>query len=155
MNALYRHDAPEGPDPLAACPMHRPVRSALARHALTALGFGAFGLGTLGLFVPLLPSFVFWLLAAWAWAKARPGLTARLLAHPRLGPALYAYLCHGAIARAAKRAAIGGMTLSLGLSALLLSPPPALIAVLAGGWALGCLWIATRREGPDSAAVRA
>ena len=51
---------------------------------------------TLGLFVPLLPSFVFWLLAAWAWAKARPGLTARLLAHPRLGPALYAYLCHGA-----------------------------------------------------------
>ena len=91
----------------------------------------------------------------WAWAKARPGLTARLLAHPRLGPALYAYLCHGAIARAAKRAAIGGMTLSLGLSALLLSPPPALIAVLAGGWALGCLWIATRREGPDSAAVHA
>lgn len=158
MNALIPADEPDvpamaaDPDPLAACPMHRPVRSRPARVGLIALGWAAFALGTLGLFLPLLPTFVFWLLAAWAWARAKPALSARLLAHPRLGPPLHAYLCYGRIARSTKRAAIGGMTLSLGLSALLLSPPPVVLAGLASVWLACSAWIASRPE-PHAAAV--
>lgn len=150
MNAIPRpaSDFDAGSGLSAACPAHRPVRSPLARAALVALGAVAFALGALGLFVPLLPTFVFWLFAAWAWARAWPALAARLLRHPGLGPTLHAFLCHGVVARPAKRAAIGGMTLSLALSALFIAPPPPVLLALAAGWVLACGWLATRPERP-------
>lgn len=45
-------------------------------------------LGVLGAFLPLLPSTVFFIVAAWALARSHPPLQRRLLEHPLLGPPL-------------------------------------------------------------------
>lgn len=50
------------------------------------LGCVAFVLGIVGIFVPLLPTTPFLLLAAALWVRSSPRLYAWLLAHPRLGP---------------------------------------------------------------------
>lgn len=44
----------------------------------TAAGLLALGLGILGIFVPLMPTTVFVLIAAWCFAKSSPRLHARL-----------------------------------------------------------------------------
>jgi len=51
-----------------------------------ATGWLALGLGIAGIFLPLLPTTPFVLLAAFCFGKASPELHARLLAHPKLGP---------------------------------------------------------------------
>jgi uncharacterized membrane protein YbaN (DUF454 family) len=51
-----------------------------------SVGWLALGLGIAGIFLPLLPTTPFVLLAALCFAKSSPELHARLLAHPRLGP---------------------------------------------------------------------
>ena len=52
---------------------------------LAALGAFALALGVIGIFVPLLPTTPFLLLAAWAFCRSSPRLYDRLLAHPCLG----------------------------------------------------------------------
>ncbi|MDP1874462.1 YbaN family protein [Phenylobacterium sp.] len=78
-----------------------------------ALGLVAVGLGTLGVFLPLLPTTIFLIIAAWAFGKSAPKLRARLYAHKRFGPTLRAWDRHGAIPARAKLAAVIGMGLSL------------------------------------------
>ncbi|MCP5426396.1 MAG: DUF454 family protein [Gammaproteobacteria bacterium] len=68
------------------------------------MGFGsvfAF-LGTVGIFLPLLPTTPLYLLAVWAYFNASPRHALRLLRHPRYGPALRAWMRHKAIPRKAK-----------------------------------------------------
>lgn len=88
------------------------------RWAWLALGHGAVGLGTIGAFVPLLPTTPFLLVAAWAYARSSPTLRARLHAHPRFGPAIQAWQVEGAISRRAKLAAILAMMASWTLAAM-------------------------------------
>jgi uncharacterized protein len=78
-----------------------------------ALGLGALGLGVLGAFLPLLPTTIFLIIAAWAFGKSAPKLRARLYAHKRFGPTLRAWDQRGAIPPRAKLAAVIGMGLSL------------------------------------------
>lgn len=52
---------------------------------LIVLGWVSLVLGIVGIFVPLLPTTPFLLLAAALWMRSSARLYARLLAHPRLG----------------------------------------------------------------------
>jgi len=78
------------------------------------LGWGFFGLGLLGAFLPLLPTTIFMILALWAFARSSPRFHDWLYGHPVFGPPLQRWHRHGVIPTAAKVAAIAVMAASLG-----------------------------------------
>jgi uncharacterized membrane protein YbaN (DUF454 family) len=103
-------------------------------------------LGIIGAFVPVMPTVVFLLVAAWAGGKGWPQLEVWLLAHPRYGASIRSWREHGAVPRRAKWAA----SLMMALSSVVLALSP-----LALWWRVGlplgmtcvALWLWTRPEG--------
>ncbi|MGQ9365787.1 YbaN family protein [Azospirillum sp. ST 5-10] len=79
------------------------------RWAYLGLGYAAVALGTVGVFLPVLPTTPFLLVAAWAFAKASPALERWLYEHPRFGPFLREWRDRRAIPLRGKLAALGGM----------------------------------------------
>lgn len=66
-------------------------------------------LGIIGAFLPLMPTTIFLILAAWCFARSSPRLETWLLNHRQFGPTLRAWRESGAIARPAKIMACSGM----------------------------------------------
>lgn len=85
----------------------------MSRLVYRCIGVLALGLAVLGAILPVLPTTVFVLLAAWAFARSSPKLHASLRAHERFGPALRDWEDHGAIPRSGKIAAVIGMATSM------------------------------------------
>lgn len=83
-----------------------------ARHLLMALGWLNVGLGIIGLFLPLMPTTVFLLIALWLFSKSSVRLQRWLYDHPKLGASLRAWHTHRAISGSAKLAAIVMMSAS-------------------------------------------
>lgn len=67
------------------------TRSRLVRVLLIASGFVFTGLGILGIFLPLLPTTVFFLLAAGVWMKSSPRFYAWLTGNRWFGPYIRNY----------------------------------------------------------------
>lgn len=93
----------------------------LRKKLLIALGLLCAGLGVLGALLPLMPSTVFWLLAAWCFARSSPAFRRRLLAHPWVGPSVRSISEERALTARAKRRALIGLWGSLAFSALVVS----------------------------------
>jgi uncharacterized membrane protein YbaN (DUF454 family) len=55
-----------------------------------ALGVTSLALGVVGMFLPLLPTVPFLILAAFAFGRSHPGAEQWLLHHPRFGKAIRA-----------------------------------------------------------------
>ena len=82
------------------------------RVALLALALLSLGLAVAGIFLPVLPTVPFVLLAAWAAARSSPKLSAWLEAHPRMGPIIVNWRRGGVVGRGAKWTASALMGLS-------------------------------------------
>jgi uncharacterized protein len=114
------------------------------------LGFGGLFLitGLIGVFLPVVPTTPFLLLAAGCFAKSSPRLHRWLLTHPTFGPPIRNWEENGAISRPAKRLAVVSMAVVFAVSAWagldwpLLLAQGALISV-------GCAFILTRPDGPS------
>ena len=122
----------------------------MIRRLLLRLAGGlSLALGVVGLFLPLLPTTPFLLLAAACFARSSEGLHRWLLDHPRLGPFIRDWERGGVIRPSAKRAATLAMALTGG-STLLFARAPGWAKVLMGLTFLGVLgFIWTRpSEGP-------
>ena len=76
------------------------------RHAWRLLAVVCLSVGAVNAFLPLLPTTVFWIVAAWAFGKSSPEVAHRLREHPRFGPGLTLWMDHRMISRRAKFAAI-------------------------------------------------
>ncbi len=112
----------------------------------TAFGLVCVALGLAGAVLPLLPTTVFMLLAAYAFARGSPRLRSWLVDHPRFGPPVRRWEETGAISRRHKVYAAGAMAASLAIALAAGLPRTALIIqalCLAGAAA----FVLTRPEG--------
>jgi len=116
----------------------------MRRHLWTAGGALFVGLGTVGAFLPLLPTVPFLLLAVFCFARGNPAWEQRLLDHPRYGPPLRQWRERRAISRRAKKAALSAMAISVGITAFTAGWPWVLIP--AAVMAISGTWIWTRAE---------
>ncbi|MBP2158102.1 uncharacterized membrane protein YbaN (DUF454 family) [Asticcacaulis solisilvae] len=90
------------------------------RIILMLAGLLCVGLGIVGMFVPVMPTVVFFLIAAICFAKSNPAWEARIMNHPKLGPPIKAFRERGVIGRRAKIAAVSAMAVSSVVSFFLL-----------------------------------
>ncbi len=98
------------------------VKSDLLRGILVCCGWGAVVAGVIGIFLPLVPTIPFLLLAAACFARSSVRFHTWLVEHDQLGPLLKDYLTSGGIPLRAKKIAIGMIWISFPLSALLFVP---------------------------------
>ena len=90
--------------------------------AYKLLGITCVVVGTLGLFLPLLPTTVFILIAAWAFSKSSPTLLSWLLNHPWFGQGIRDWQQHHAIPKRAKVIALLMLTVSYAYMAWIFGP---------------------------------
>ena len=124
----------------------RPL-SAPARWLLLTLAGICLLLGVIGIFVPVLPTVPFLILAAWAASRSSPRLHQWLVTHPRFGRPLRDWELHGIVPRYAKWAA----TVMIALSAttlLFIAPRGWWLAAGAGILAMAAMlaWLWRRPE---------
>ncbi len=85
--------------------MHRHVK----RWLFIALGLASVAAGIIGIFLPVLPTVPFLLLALWAFARSSQRLHDWLLNHPRFGHPLRQWQESQAIAARTKLLSVGSM----------------------------------------------
>lgn len=122
-----------------------------ARMGWLCLGLVLVGIGFIGIFVPLLPTTDFLLLALPCFARSSPRLESWLINHPRFGPPLRAWRAHKAVPRHAKIAACCGMALGYAMFWWLVRPR-AVVALAVGMALLSCAFWIVRRPSPPKEA---
>lgn len=110
----------------------------MKRSLYLVAGFLSLGLAVIGAILPVMPTTVFVILAAYCFARSSPKLEARLLEHPTFGPHIRLWRERGAISRKGKRAAAIAFAVSI-VIALIFAPlpwslAPVAAAILVGGW---------------------
>lgn len=101
----------------------RTSRHRLVRYLLVAVGWASVGLGVIGIFLPVLPTTPFLLLAAACFARSSPRFYNWLVNHKRLGPWIRDYLAGNGIPLKGKVYAIALMWASISLSCYLVPLP--------------------------------
>ena len=83
------------------------------RWLLSVAGWANVVLGVVGVFVPLMPTTVFLIIALWCFSKSSPRLAAWLYTHPKFGPVLQDWHEHRVVPLHAKVLATVFMLTSL------------------------------------------
>ena len=123
------------------------------RRFYLCLGYASLALGIVGIFLPILPTTPFVLLAAWCFSRSNPVLAERLYSHPRFGPLLIVWRDQRAITRRAKIYALTALASSYALILWLTESRilPVVLAVIMGSVAI---YIATRPIPREDSAIR-
>jgi uncharacterized membrane protein YbaN (DUF454 family) len=85
----------------------------MTRHLYFAVGWVFFGLGALGILLPVLPTTPFMILALWAFSRSSQRFHHWLHHHPLFGPSLHRWEQYRVIPRTAKVFALAMMAASL------------------------------------------
>lgn len=93
--------------------------SKAARATLTTLGFLSLGLGVLGVFLPLLPTTVFVLIAAYCFARSSERFYSALLNSKHFGPVVRNWHLHRCIPSRSKAYAVVLILLSFSATTIL------------------------------------
>lgn len=90
-----------------------PFVSGPRRWVYLAIGWGSFGLGVIGVFLPVLPTTPFMIIALWAFSNSSLKLRNWLYTHRIFGRPLQRWNEHRVIPPFAKISSLGAMTVSL------------------------------------------
>ncbi len=101
----------------------------MSRSGYLILAWFSFGLGVIGAFLPIMPTTIFIIIAAWAFAKSSPEREAWLLNHARFGPPLRTWRDHRVIPLKAKCMAYSMISLSGLVAMYLLNAKPYLLGL--------------------------
>ena len=127
--------------------------TAPARWLLQALAGLCLLLGLVGVFVPVMPTVPFLIVAAWAASRSSPRLHQWLMEHPRFGRQLREWNEHGIVPRRAKWFTTAMMAISA-VSMLVVAPrawvPFVLTGVAVMALVLWWLWRRPEREPPEA-----
>jgi hypothetical protein len=102
----------------------------LIRFGYATFGTLALALGLVGLVLPVMPSTVFLIVAAWAFARSVPSVHRWLHTNPWFGPALRRWERERCMDRATKRLASAMIALSALASGMALADRPVLVLAL-------------------------
>lgn len=131
-----------------------PVRGGLTRLALVSAGLLSAGVGSLGIIVPGLPTTVFFLIAAWCFARSSPRLEQWVLGLPGVGQLVADARAGLGMRPRVKATAITMMWAAIGLSAWVSRGRTWLVVLVVALGIVGTLYIAsrvpTRRDRPES-----
>ena len=120
------------------------VRRGATRFLFLIGGFVAVGLGGLGIVVPGLPTTVFFILAAWCFARSSPRFERWVLDLPRIGPMVRAYRSGLGMPRRAKVLALSMMWVAIAFSSVALRQRPLLVVALVAVGLVGSAYILWR-----------
>lgn len=112
---------------------------------LRLLGGLFVALGAIGLFLPIWPTTIFWILAAICFARSSPEARDWIYARPGIGPQIEAFVERGTISRAGKLAALTGMTIAGLICAFVLRQTPYWLAATITVLVLVAAFILTRK----------
>ncbi len=73
----------------------------MRRHLYLIAGFICLGLAVIGAILPVMPTTVFVIMAAYCFARSSPRLERRLIEHPRFGPHIVRWREKGAVSHRA------------------------------------------------------
>ena len=130
----------------------QPGMSSIMRRAWCVLAVVCASIGAVNAFLPLLPTTVFWIIAAWAFGKSSPEMAHRLREHQSFGPGLKLWMNHRMMSRRSKCAAIAAIGCSYAFT-LALMGPNTVTFLLGLGLAALSVYLGSRPE-PSSHAAR-
>ncbi len=113
------------------------------RGAWIVAGLGCVGIGAIGIIVPGLPTTVFFIAAAWCFARSSPRLEQWVLDLPKIGPAVRRYRAGMGMPKRAKYWAIGSIVVFSTISAIVFGSVLFAVAVL-GVAAIGVWYVGWR-----------
>lgn len=120
----------------------------MVRTTYVLIGHTSLAIGFVGIFVPLLPTTPFVLLAAVCYSRGSDRFHAWLHGHPRFGPMIHSWHEHRAIGVHAKVVAVVMVFLSIMYSFFRLGAPWNVLALLVGAAVL--VFILSRPSAPAS-----
>jgi uncharacterized membrane protein YbaN (DUF454 family) len=113
------------------------------RFLMLGAGYLSFATGFVGMFLPVLPTTVFWIIAAICFAKSSPSMYRRILEWPGVGPVIDDFLRHGIISRRSKVISLMGMGVAAAIILFIgLSAVPTSLALF--GIACAAIYVTTR-----------
>lgn len=101
-------------------------------------------IGGIGLFLPVWPTTIFWILAALCFARSSPKARDWIYAQPGVGGIVESFVERGTLSRRSKIAATTGMLLAGLISCLLLYGRWPILAATFAGLAVGIAFVWTR-----------
>ena len=120
------------------------------RLVLLGAGYVFFATGFIGIFLPVLPTTVFWIMATICFAKSSPAMYRRIVTWPGVGEIIADYIDHNVIRIKSKRIALAGMAVAAAILYFAgIDARPAAIAIL--GIACAALYVVTRPSAVDPA----
>jgi len=114
------------------------------RHLWLGAGGLFFVLGWIGMVMPMMPGFVFLLIALFCFARGNPAVERWMLDHPKYGPPLNDWLERRSISRKAKVSALATIGVGAVIAVWMVAAP--LVLVPLASMAAVSAWLWTRPE---------